>query len=149
MFKKINGSISRPDSCFTQLRRHDRYIYTAELKNQVWVGIGYWMNSQTDREYPEVGVIFEVRPTSDKRKEMITTFNNIKDLDERKELEDSLWKSYSLDNPTEWAGIYKTKGLQRFLSDSNHVESIKEYFKKMISEIEQIYKDYELLKINE
>ncbi len=142
MFKKINGSISRQDSCFTQLRRHDRYIYTAELKNQVWVGIGYWMNSQTDREYPEVGVIFEVRPTSDKRKEIINTFNIIKNLNE------SLWKSYSLDNPTGYAGIYKTKGLQEFLSDNSHIESIKDYLKIMISEIEQIYKDYEFLEIN-
>lgn len=139
LFKKTNGSISQPLTCFTNFKRYDRYIYTSDQNYKLWCGLGYWMNSKNEKEYPELGLVLEVSPNSSKRKEIIQIFKEIREKREN-------WKSYSLENNTAWSGIYIQESLQTFISSENQIIDIQNYFKEILIELKNIYELYPILK---
>lgn len=139
MFKNISGSVSQNSSVMTELRKHDRYIYTSDQNNKVWTGLGYWMNSNNEKEYPELGIVIEVAPRSEKRKEIITVFKDISTNIEQ-------WESYSLNNDTAWAGVFIRKSLQSFLASQNQIIDIQEYFKSSLQDLKNIFDQHQVLK---
>jgi len=139
LFNKISGSVSQTSSIMTQLRIHDRYIYTSNQNYKVWTGLGYWMNSHNEREYPDLGIVIEVAPKSEKRKEIISAFKAISTNFEN-------WESYSLDNVSAWAGVFNRKSLQSFLASQTQIVDIQQYFKHSLKELENIFAQYPVLK---
>lgn len=138
-FKKISGSIKKESSMMTELRKHDRYIYTSDQNYKVWTGLGYWMNSNNEKEYPEVGIVVEVAPSSEKRKEVVTAFRELSENSKK-------WNSYSLNNDNAWAGVHLRRSLQSFLSSKNQIIDIQQYFMDSIKELETIFNQYPILK---
>lgn len=119
-FKQINKGISQKSASMTQLRDHDRYIYYRSHKERMWCGLGYWMNSRNEKDYPDVGIVIEVAPQSSMRKEIISTFQSIVS-------ENKSWKGYNLSNPKAWAGITYGISLQSFLSEDSQTEKLKSF----------------------
>lgn len=130
-FIEINNGISKHSASLTQLRNHDRYIYWADHNEKMWIGLGYWMNSMTDEDYPEIGVVIEVAPNSDKRDSIINSFLSIVE-------QFSDWKGYNLNSPMNWAGVYTKSSLQSFLSSEDHINEIKGSFIKKLNELDKI-----------
>lgn len=133
-FKQVNKGHTQRGASMTQLRKHDRYIYYCDHKERLWSGLGYWMNSTNEKDYPDVGIIIEIAPQSIYRKEVISTFKSI--VEQRKS-----WRGYNLSNPKAWAGITYGRSLQSFLSDDSQLEKIKEFFLIGIDEMEEIFKE--------
>lgn len=140
-FKQINKGISQKSASMTQLRDHDRYIYYRSHKEKMWCGLGYWMNSRNEKDYPDVGIVIEVAPQSSLRKEIISTFQSIVK-------ENKSWKGYNLSNPKAWAGITYGISLQSFLAEESQTEKIKEYFIKGLEQMEKIFEENEKLPTN-
>ena len=138
-FKKISGSVSQDSSIMTELRKHDRYIYTSDQNYKVWTGLGYWMNSNNEKEYPEIGIVIEVAPRSEKRKEIITAFKAIS-------INFEYWESYSLNNDNAWSGVFIRKSLQTFLASQNQIGDIQEFFKVSLNDLKNIFNQYPVLK---
>lgn len=140
-FKQVNKGISQKSASMTQLRDHDRYIYFRNHKERMWCGLGYWMNSRNEKDYPDIGIVIEVAPQSTSRKEIISTFQSI--VSEKKS-----WKGYNLSNPKAWAGITYGISLQNFLSEESQTEKIKEFFIKGLEEMEDIFEKNTMLPAN-
>jgi hypothetical protein len=126
-FKSVAGGISQSSSMMTQLRDHDRYIYSQFQKNDIWIGLGYWMNSFDDaKDYPEVRFVIEIAPKSPK-------YVAIKNLMKEICSNNPAWGNYNLDIPSSWAGIYVSESLSQVVSSGDHITEIKKFF---ISSIE-------------
>jgi len=134
-FKEINNGISKHSASLTQLRNHDRYIYWADHNEKMWVGLGYWMNSMNEKEYPEIGIVIEVAPNSNKREAITKALSNITE-------KFSDWNGYNLNSPTDWAGIFVGNSLQAFLSSENHIEEIQNYFIDKLNELDKILTEF-------
>lgn len=140
-FTEINKGISKKSASMTELRNHDRYIYYRKHKELMWSGLGYWMNSANEKDYPDIGIFLEVSPQSSHRKEIILTFQSI--IKENKS-----WKPYNLSNPKAWSGITYGKSIQSFLSEESQIEKIKEFLIKGLDQLEQFFLKYEKLPIH-
>lgn len=140
-FKKINNGISQSSTCMTELKNHDRYIYYRMHTDKLWIGLGYWMNSMNEKDYPDVGIVIEIAPSSTIQEDVINTFEEILKKNQN-------WDGYNLSNPKSWAGITYSKSLQMFLSVDNQVEEIKIFFLKGLDELEQIIKQNNKLPLN-
>lgn len=130
-FKLINKGVSKKSTAMTQLREHDRYIYYKNHKEKLWIGLGYWMNSSNDKEYPDVGIVVEVAPQSAVREKITVAFKNIT-------ANNPNWTGYNLSNPKAWCGITYSKSLQTFLADGSQIEKIKTFFLDGLDELEVI-----------
>lgn len=140
LFEQTVGKKRTQDSSrLTQLFNHDRYVYYAECENKVHFFLGYWMNSDSEKDYPEVGIEIEISPASESNSIIREVFHKIS-----KEYES--WEGHDLNNPKKWAMVYRKKSLQGFLSDENHVESIKSFLKEALAELGTILSDYPILK---
>lgn len=139
-FEKVIGKKRTQDSTvLTQLNNHDRYVYYAAYDNRVHIFLGYWMNSDSEKDYPEVVVEIEISPASEVNSTIRDTFHEISDKYKS-------WESYGLNDPKEWAMIYRKKSLQGFLSEEDHVGSIKAFYKEVLGELETILSEYPVLK---
>jgi len=140
MFEKIIGKKRTQDSTrLTQLYNHDRYVYYVVFDNKLHILLGYWMNSDSEKDYPEVVVEIEISPASEVNSTIRDTFNEILDKYDS-------WEGYGLNDPKKWATIYRKKSLQGFLSEEDHVGSIKAFYKEVLSELETILSEYPVLK---
>lgn len=130
-FKEINKGKSQKSTSMTELRNHDRYIYYKNHKEKLWIGLGYWMNSKNEKDYPDVGIVIEIAPSSIVKKEVITVFKEITKTNPN-------WSGYNLSNPKAWSGITYSASLQTFLSEESQIEKIKEFFLQGLEELEKI-----------
>jgi hypothetical protein len=130
-FKHINKGLSQKSASMTQLRDHDRYIYYKYHREKMWAGLGYWMNSTNEKDYPDLGIIIEIAPQSTARNKVIPIFKEIVKNNPN-------WKGYNLSNPKAWSGITFSKSLQTFLSEDSQIEKIKKYFLEALDEMEEI-----------
>jgi hypothetical protein len=140
LFEKVIGKKRTQDSTrLTQLENHDRYVYYAAYKNKLHIFLGYWMNSDNEKEYPEVGVELDISPNA----EINSTLKNIfKEISDKYET----WKSHNLNDPKRWAIVFRKKSLQEFLSESDHVESIKSYLKDVLGDLDSLFTEHPILK---
>ena len=140
-FKKVNGSITQPSTCLTQLKSHDRYIYYANHNEKMTVLFGFWMNSTNEKDYPEIGIQIEINPNSNKNIQIREVFKKISE-------ECDGWYTYSVTDITKWAAVVKKQSLQNILSKENHIAEIKQYFISIIKELDNIFNKYSDLPIN-
>lgn len=140
-FEKVNGSITQPSTCLTQLKSYDRYIYYANHNEKMAVLFGFWMNSMNEKDYPEIGIQIELSPNSKKNIQIRETFRKISD-------ECDGWYTYSISDITKWAALFKKQSLQNILSKKNHIVEIKKYFNSIIQELDDIFNKYSDLPIN-
>jgi len=137
LFEKSLGGKSKDSTRLTELDRHNRFVYYRDFNNKVFIFLGYWMNSNTEKDYPEVGVEIGISPASEVNSTIRDTFHKISDKYESWEYSRTIKK---------WEIICRKKSLQGFLSDEDHVGSIKEYLKEVLIELETILSEYPVLK---
>jgi len=90
-----------------------------------------------EKDYPEVGVEIGISPASEVNSTIRDTFHKMSDKYESWEYSRTIKK---------WEIICRKKSLQGFLSDEDHVGSIKEYLKEVLIELETILSEYPVLK---
>lgn len=135
-FKKLNNDgISRHVDCMTQLRDHDRYIYYASHEHEFWMGIGFYLNANNEKEYPEAVLLLEAYPNATKRDTIIQSFRQI-------QKDSTGWEAYKLNEPKAWSGIYKPLSLQSVLSSENHIQAIQTFFFEVMNEVGRMYPSY-------
>jgi hypothetical protein len=130
-FEQINNGVSQKSATMTQLKDKDRYVYYRHHKDSMWIGLGYWMNSTNEKDYPDLNIIIEIAPKTIARQKIITIFKDVVKNNKN-------WKGYNLSNPKSWSGIKYTKSLQAFLSEDSQIERIKEYFLDGLNDLELI-----------
>ena len=139
LFKKINeGRITQASTRLTQLESQDRYVYYAAHDNKLHVFLGYWMNSGNEKDYPEVGLEIEISHAAEKSEIIKDLFIAIAEKHDRWEV--------NVNDPKQWAMVFRKKSLQDFLSDNDHVASLKSYFKDVLKELATIFFEYPVLK---
>lgn len=140
IFEKTVGKKRTQDSArLTQLFNHDRYVYYVGYDNKILIFLGYWMNSDSEKDYPEVGIQMEISPASEVNSAIREVFNEISNKYE-------FWEASVLNDPRKWAMVYRKKSLQGFLSDEDQVESIKKFYKEALGELGTILSNYPDLK---
>lgn len=133
-FEAVNNGISKYSVLSTQLVKHDRYIYWANHQDEVWVGFGFWMNSNNEKMYPDVAMTIECYKNASKRDEIVSMF--------RKIAADEAWVCRNFNDPSGWPSINFEKSLQDFLSAENHVKEIQQFFLECFSRLEEIFREY-------
>ena len=132
-FKNLTGKISQHSSSMTQIRDHDRYVYFTRHKSGVDFMLGYWLNSFNEKEYPDVSIVIEIGPKIKNRKAIIAKIKEIENSDGKSKL-----KSYNLDSPTDWAGIYLSRSLKSFLTFDDHIKEIQKFFLISLDKIDKV-----------
>ena len=135
-FEKVAKSISSKSAALTQIRRHDRYIYFSYQKDGMWVGLGYWLNSFTDKPYPDLVFIIEVGPKSLRRNEILDVFKAIAAE------KDSKWRIYNANDPLGWASIRMVSSLKNYLKGEDHISNTQNFFMEALDEFEKIKKQH-------
>lgn len=143
-FQQINHGISKKSASMTQLKDKDRYLYYRAHHQTMWVWLGFWMNSNTEKEYPEVGIVIEVAPNSDKRKEIIKIFSEIEA--NNKDYKD--WEGVNLNYSSKWASVGVRKSLQQYLSFPNQIQKIKDFYLFYLDELENMFNEYPQLPVS-
>jgi hypothetical protein len=131
-FEELTKSISSKTASLTQIRHHDRYIYFSYQKDGLWVGLGYWLNSFTDKPYSDLVFIIEVGPKSSRRNEILEAFKEIVAKN------DSKWRIYNANDPTGWASIRIVSSLKNFLKGEDHISNTQAFFMEALDEFQKI-----------
>jgi len=135
-FKEVCGSISKHQVCLTQLRYNNRYIYLSNQDSGMWCGYGYWFDTENINNYPKVGLILEISPTSEVRNQAISAMKEIIKRNPDK------WKDYDLTIAKAWSGILQLKSLKEVVPEEDHVNYIKQFLINSIKDLRQIKDDY-------
>jgi hypothetical protein len=133
-FIKSVGPARTPRQNFKGLSSHQRYLITANFVSQMWCGLGYFTQPSGVHNFPSIGIMLEVPPRAAMRNEIITVLKEIAYTSD--------WQGYRLDQPSEWAGITKTKSLRDFMTFDDHVAAIKAYFLEILQEVPEIKQRY-------
>ena len=134
-FKMVLGSISQRSTTITQLHQHERYLMYSGMPDKWWCGLGFLLNTSSSTDYPTVCLLLEVDPRSARQAEIIKAMKAICK-------ENSDWKGYELDNSRAWSRIVLGRSLQSFLSEEDHIATIKEFFMKSLDELSKIEVKY-------
>jgi hypothetical protein len=137
-FEKVLGAIKQKSTALTEVQRHGRYLMTASMPSgKWWCGLGFILKTSHLTDYPIVRLVLEVDPNSPRRAEIIEAMKDI--------CEQYGWTGYNLDSSRDWAGIVRDKSLQDFLSEEDHVVTIKRFFLQTLDELEKIKDQYSKL----
>lgn len=105
-----------------------RYIIIASLQDwDLFCFIGYTMDEPD--ELPGITVNLESRPNGVGRNVSVAVMRGIADRED--------WEDYNLENPSEWAGVYRWKSLADFLSEEDHVAAVKHFFIESIRQLKE------------
>ncbi|MBW4562247.1 MAG: hypothetical protein KME32_14045 [Mojavia pulchra JT2-VF2] len=130
---------SGQDSLY-QWKSQNRYIINTNFSSRTmdfWCGLGYFnLNPDSLTEHPYLGICLEVSPGCVKRPEIIETMKKIVNETSTK------WTPCNLNLTKDWSSIFYCKSLQEFISEENHVCSIKKYFFESIKALEEVQKNY-------
>jgi hypothetical protein len=139
-FEEVAGKKPVPSTVMNDLRNDDIYAYEQEQKdkNQFYVILGYYMNKSNITDFPDVGLELKVNPHATDRKEIIKAMKEI-------ERGHGGWNSYCL-NENRWAGISKTRNLEKFMQEEDHIKAIQIYFLELLDELIKIKETYPDLK---
>lgn len=134
-FGQILGAVKQKSTALTQVQLHGRYLMIASMTGgKWWCGLGFILKTSNLTDYPTVRLMLEVEPNSQYRAEIIKVMKNI--------CEEYGWESYELNSSKAWAGVFREKSLQDFLSREDHVKAIEEFFMKALDELEKIKGQY-------
>ncbi|BAY38368.1 hypothetical protein NIES2111_27150 [Nostoc sp. NIES-2111] len=125
----------------SQWKSKNRYISVTSLYPRrwhvLWCGLGYFsLNPESLTEYPYIGIILEVSPSFAKREKIIEFMRTVVNQ------KPDLWVGYELYNPSAWSYIAYRKSLREFLSQEDHLHSIKAFFFECIEEMQAIQKEF-------
>ncbi|MBD2163921.1 PD-(D/E)XK nuclease family protein [Calothrix membranacea FACHB-236] len=136
-FKQTFGGVTKGAASLTQYENKSRYIIYRQFYGwHFWCSLGYFdLNPDTFTQYPYLGIRLEVSPTYVKRPEIIIAMQEIVEKNSTE------WTHHHL-YTKDWSSIFYRKSLQDFLSDENHVSSIKKYFFKSIEVLKEVQKNY-------
>lgn len=138
-FEDLTKAKTSRTAAMSQLRHHDRYIHKADQHSEMWVGLGYFLNSFNSKHYPDLVFRIEISPGSSKREEVVAAFKSITAK------EGSKWIGYGLNDPTSWASINLQAGLQSMLNGEDHIKNIKSYFLGCLENLKVIKSEYSSL----
>ncbi|MCG7501143.1 PD-(D/E)XK nuclease family protein [Tenacibaculum sp. Mcav3-52] len=134
-FEEINRAAPKSSTALTQLGRNDNYTYWLYHNDHMSVSLGYWMNSNNEKEYPEIGIAIEIESRTKKREQITQVFKQIVNSYTN-------WEPDNLELHTGSSSIYSTKSLQAFLSCEDHITEIKKYLHQKLDELESILDEY-------
>ncbi|AUS99748.1 hypothetical protein CLI64_04715 [Nostoc sp. CENA543] len=124
-----------------QWKSQDRYIIGTHLSPKrwdVWCGVGYFgLNPDSLTEYPYVGLLLEVSPTFINRKEIIGFMQKILNVKQY------LWVADNVSDLPVWSGIYYRKSLREFLSQEDHLSSLKTFLLDSIEALEVVQREFD------
>jgi hypothetical protein len=135
-FRKFVGASQKMTYSNLHFHEHGRFILHQEMNHGMWVGLGFWLRSEEEDEYPKVKVQLEISPNSMMRDEANEIFEEILRTDGFHE-----WKAYNLDNPRAWSGINYYVSLQDIMSDREHIERLQAI---LLEEIDLLVKAKEM-----
>jgi len=127
-FKTVVGHVKNRTATRTQLEEHSRYIMYAWMSERWWCGLGYFLSSE--EPYANVGLILEVAPNSPRRDDILGALRQIDKSDG--------WSGDSLDQDGVYSNVRKVQPLRTFLGEENHVRAVKEYFLKVLDEVDEL-----------
>lgn len=118
----------------SQIRWHGRHIILAPLHGveDLFCFVGY--SSDTAGDYPWVQVNLEAKPRAEGRELSVKAMRKIALIKER--------EPYSLDNPSDWAGVERAKEVTNFLSEEDHVAAVKQFFIESIRQLREELKEF-------
>lgn len=116
----------------------NRYILAASVNQGKWVlwcELGYFTESNGENGFPDVGIAFGIPPESNIKEETINSFKKITS-------NKSGWLASNLERPNEWPNLYNQKTIGDFMNHADHVAGVKEYFLKILHEVQEIRNEY-------
>jgi hypothetical protein len=130
-FKKIAGGVSKQVSNDKEYKTWDRYIYYKH-KGKIAIYLGYWMNGNSEKDYPEVGLMIQVKIEGTKAKKINDVFRSILKETNNK------WTDNTTDAPNGYSQIYLKKGINELLYSEDHIQRIEQHFLDCLKEYERI-----------
>ncbi|BAT53896.1 hypothetical protein NOS3756_28590 [Nostoc sp. NIES-3756] len=127
-----------------QWEKCSRYIINNRLtphsgKWDIWCGLGYFnLNPESLTEYPHIGILLDVDLRFAKAERVIEFMQKV--INQKPDL----WKKYLYDSskPSTWSTIAYHKSLREFLSQEDHLHSIKAFFFECIEEMQAIQEEF-------
>ncbi len=116
----------------------NRYLLHSLLAqhHQWWCGAGFYLDSDdVAGGYPSVIVSLEVGPNAEHRREIIAAFK-------RWTAERDGWEGGDLDDEAAWSWVYRSRGLQEFLSGEDHVSAIRTFLVESLEELAEMKRDF-------
>jgi hypothetical protein len=131
MFRKTLGGVSKP---IVNLAI-GRCAISTSFGNQIECVLGCWFRSWNDQPLPMVGIHLNV---SGSKPDRVEIGNALKDLAHARE-----WRPYGdLSGATGFGGIGKERDLRTFLGAQDHIRAIKEFFRDLLDEVDEIMQQY-------
>jgi PD-(D/E)XK nuclease superfamily len=139
-FRVAFGGVIRGAASRTQWKWDERYIIYTHFSPStwdLWCGLGYFgLNPSNLTDYPYLGIFLQVSPKFGQRPKIIESMQKI--INDKP----NLWTPSNLKVLPAWSGIFYRKSLQDFLSEENHVSTIKLFFQESIKELKTVQEQY-------
>ena len=132
-FTQVLGKRPNEGSSNAQLVQHKRYLLKADMHEKWWFGLGFFL-SPTGADYPEVGGMLEVEPTSPKRGEILAAMEEVATRPG--------WRGSALRVEGAWSKVLMTRPLQHFLQEEHHVAALEHFFHEVLDEVTRLRSDY-------
>lgn len=120
------SKVKRETHGLNNIRWHRRYITIASLHEwDLYCFVGYEMEGL--REYPAAHVWLEARPGAVRRETSVAAMRRMSLLDG--------WEAYNLEDPTDWARVYRAVSLADLLPEEDHIAAVKHFFVESIRQL--------------
>lgn len=121
------GSKVKREPSGLQIRKDEGYFIYAPLTREgdIQCYAGYEMS--IPGEYPKVQVDLSVKPEAMERDSWVAAMKRIAQHGD--------WKSYDLDDPESWSGVWRETILTTLLTADDHVAAVKRFFIESIHQI--------------
>ena len=119
---------------------NDRYVLTREKNNGLYIILGFWFNSNDEKEeYPSLRleVALNVKPGTGEEWTKIQEIFKKKENSKAKNSELS-WQAYNLGKPKDWSNISLTKSMKDILSKEDHLSACAEMFLDFLKDFEKM-----------
>lgn len=135
-FQRVFGRVSYKESAFTQLKNHQRYVMFVECGKgrQFGVYLGFWLDQESVTDSPWVGAVLDVNPKAASRKGIAEAFQNFA------KTSNGRWQAFDLADDRIWGGMERTKSLEAFLPEEDHVRAISRFFQEVLADVAEFKK---------
>ena len=140
----MTGGVSSPRSALKQLPDLGRYVMiVAHGKGwQFEILLGYYVDLDEPSAFPRVGVEINVNPNASMRAEIVSAMRGFE------KRQGKAWQTFGLADEHDWGSMKQTMGLHEFLPEKDHVKKIREYFMRLLKDVEEFRQRYPKLPWN-
>lgn len=142
-FERVAGTTRNSKSDFLwQFKERGRYIIIANQEEEMWCGLGFWIDSDKPGEFPQLGLQIEVAPSSNVRDTVVKAFSEIANKEQGK------WQAFDMTGNKSWSRIFYGVSMRKILPEADHLVALQERFHALIDELEQLKQAYPSLPWN-